>query len=356
MRESKERFSRRKLFKTAAASGIGLGTLSSTKLSPVQSARASHDSPVEYWAKTGDEYEYRFEDTGPQHDGSIGIDVGVVQTGIADGTGKCGGDYWEHYMAVWATAIFTRDMDEDWGGRLRSGQALFNQSTDISTTTNSCTGDGPLVYKANRFVDLGGYSGPGPCPEPNDPGDSPSQTGNWFQANHKENRQYDNYSDVKEASNEWAQENPDSEQDDFNSWDAGNGIFGGIIGAITGGVTTVGLASYAVSGVSFFEALSEFGQGNGATVSRDNKEITFDEEETQAGMKGNLIEFSARVPAGESYEITVENSFGVRDEPPCYSEPLDSNVDSYFCYNIQIPENSSSTDKNDASRINASVC
>jgi hypothetical protein len=354
--ETKNEISRRKLFKTAAASGIGLGTLSSTELSPVQSARASHDSPIEYWAKTGDEYEYRFEGSGPHHDGSIGIDVGVVQTGIADGSGNCGGDYWEHYLAVWATAIFTRDMDEPRGsGRYRSGQALRDQSTDISTTTDSCTGDGPLIYWNNRFVRLYGYSGGGACPQ-DSPGDSPSQTGNWFQANHKEDRQYDNYSDVKEASNEWAQENPDSEQDDFNSWDAGIGVFGGIIGAYTGGATTVGLASYATSGVSFFEALSEFGQGNGATVSRDNKQITFYEDEPQCGLKGNLIEFSARVPAGESYEITVENDFGVRDEPACYKEPLDSNVDSDICYNIKIPENKSSTDKEDASRIDASLC
>lgn len=355
MEKQKSEISRRKLFRTAAASGIGLGTLSSTELSPVQSARASHDSPIEYWAKTGDEYEYRFEGTGPNHDGSIGIDVGVVQTGIADGSGNCGGDYWEHYLAVWAMAIFTRDMDEDWGGRHRSGQAFIDQSTDISTTTDSCTGDGPLIYWNNRFVWLGGTSAQG-CPYPNDPGDEPSQTGYWLQTNHKENRQYDNYSDVKEASNEWEQENPDSEQDDFNSWDAGVGVFGGIIGAYTGGATTVGLASYGTSGVSFFEAFSEFGQGNGATVSRDNKQITFYEERHHCGLKGNLIEFSARVPAEESYEITVENSFGVLDEPPCYKEPLNSNVDSDFCYNIKIPENKSSTDKEDASRINASLC
>jgi hypothetical protein len=142
--------------------------------------------------------------------------------------------------------------------------------------------------------------------------------------------------------------------DDFNTEEAAKGMFGGIVGVLTASSTTLGLASLGLGAVSFFEALSEFGQGNGASISSDNQEIKFYHEPIDAGIVANMIEFTARVPKDESYDVTVDMRVGIPEKSECDEEPLRDNVKNNQCIEIHIPSNNPSDDYH--SFIFASEC
>jgi hypothetical protein len=322
----------------AAATGVGLGLVrSSNQYSPVQTATASHD-PIKYAKSFGDgnDNEYHYTD-GSLWDCSIATSFGVLQTGFghqqADDT--CGhDDYYRHHITVWGAGFFTRTSDNS---TFRSGQNLFHQYTNISTSANHCD-PGPLLYSGNdggnRFFSLRARNAD-PCPH-----EDQTPASRWFQENHKEGKDYDDYEDVDRWTDEWESEHP-SDKDDFNSVKAANGIFGAVLGMYGAGLTTIGIASAAVVPVSLFTALSELGQGNGASISDDNREIEF-WHDTGGGIVAHMIEFTALVPEGESFDVTVDMSIGIPEKSTCYEEPLRDNVANKQCINIHIPSNTES--------------
>lgn len=340
MGEKNQRISRRRVMSKAAATGVGLGLVrSSNQYSPVQTATASHD-PIKYAKSFGDgnDNEYHYTD-GSLWDCSIATSFGVLQTGFghqqADDT--CGhNDYYRHHITIWGAGFFTRTRDD----YVNSGANLLNQYTKISTSADHCD-PGPLLYSGNdggnRFFSLRARN-PDPCPHEDQ---TPAQR--WFKKNHKEGEDYDNYEDVDKLTDEWDSEHP-SDKDDFNTVKAANGIFGAVLGMYGVAATTVGLANAFIVPVSLFAALSELGQGNGASISNDNQEIEFWHNPSDAGILANMVEFTALVPEDESFEVTVDMSIGVPEESTCYGEPLRDNVVNNQCIDIHIPSNTESDD------------
>ena len=288
------------------------------------------------------------------HDGSLGVQAGVVQTGI--GKDKRNGCWvWEHYVTVWAIAPFIRIFDDDEDGVYQSGRAMDKQTTDISTHADtSCISNAPLDLMGSRFVSLWGQSQS--CPYAGT--DDTSEAASYYENdNTYEGEDYDGYSDVKDWSEEYEKES-ESDSDDFNEWPAAVGAFGGIVGLV--GATAGGplaYASAATAGTSFFQLFSELAQGNGATLDGNNQEISFSNSRTDSGLMGNLVEFKIIADAEEKFEVSVESDFDVQGKSKrCYEAELKSNVESYTCFNINVPYNSADTEAKDAQRINATRC
>ena len=357
MSENPNRVSRRNIINGLAATGIGVSVLgSSSRLSPTRTAEASGNQ-VEYATNFGDKYEYRHEDSdnsSVNHDGSLGVQAGVVQTGI--GKDKRNGCWvWEHYVTVWAFAPFIRIFDDDEDGVYQSGCAMDKQTTDISTYADtSCISNAPLDLMGSRFVSLHGQSNS--CPYAGT--DDTSVAASYYENdNTYEGKDYDGYSDVKDWSEEYEKES-ESDRDDFNEWPAAIGTFTGIVGLAgfaVGG--PLGYASLATAPPSFFQLFSELAQGNGATLDGNNQEISFSNSRTDSGLMGNLVEFKIVADAEEKFKVGVESNFDVEGKSKrCYGAELKSNVDSRTCFNINVPWNSADTEVKDAQRIDATEC
>ena len=356
MDKTPDRVSRRDIINGLAAMGTGVGVLgSSSRLSPVRTAEASSDE-IEYAASFGDKHEFRHEnedDHWEDHDGSLAVQAGVVQTDIAKReSGNC--TVWKHYVTVWAIAPFIRIFDEDDSDQYRSGAVMNKQTTDISTSADTdCIDDAPLQLEGSRFIDL--YGEAAECPEAHHDRFSPAA--NYYMNDDTyEHKDYDGYSDVKFWSEEYEKEST-SDRDDFNEWPAALSAFTGIA-ALAGAAATgpIGYLSLAAAPPSFFQLFSEYAQGNGATLGGNNQEINFSNPEDQCGLMGHLVEFKIVADAGEKFEVSVEPDFDIKDETPCYDTKLDRNIESYTCFNINVPYNSADTDVGDAQRINATRC
>lgn len=328
-----DRISRRRVLGKAAATGLSLGVVrSSNRLSPVQTAEAS-SNPLEYISSFSDDdnvYEYT-DNWG--WDASVATNFGIVQDNIAAGTNECGGYYYDHHIAVWATGIFTRTN----GDELKSGGNFVDQSTHISTTANFCSDEeGPLLYEGayggNRFFDLTGVN-TDQCPH-----NDVTQASQWFATDHYDDENYEDYDDVEYWADRWESET-NSDKDHFNAWQAGVGVLGGITGALTAGTGPLGLAALGVSAVSFLDGLSELGHGNRASISNDNKEIQFWHNTSEAGVIGHVVEFTARVPAGRKYYISVDMGVDVAHTSKCFDHPLSENVEENACFQIVVPSN-----------------
>ena len=349
MNKSNPRISRRKVLSKATAAGFSLGIVrSSDRLSPVQTAEAN-DNPLEYIKSfSDDDNEYHYTDK-QGFDASIATNFGVVQDSIGAETNVCGEYMYEHHIAVWATGIYARvKEDED---KLISGPNINSQGSTIETSADFCSDsddDGPLVYQGNRFFSLrGGWDR---CPYGEE-----TEAKQWFETDHYDDENYENYDDVEKWSNRWESDS-ESSKDDFDAWAAGLGGFGGVAGVLTAGTGPLGVAAFSLSAVSILDGLSELSQADGANIDDDNKRIYFNDSAIDSGVIGHITEFKVRVPAEQKCYVSVDMDIDVNSESGCYEHPLSENVDEDTCFTIDVPSNPEGGSPADADPIRAYKC